>query len=103
MACILTINQPKDCRDNVGGLRRAWIGKLTDFDLSATTFDGACAITLLVVSAAPSSATPLYQYDFNTQSGLFESTLTPDRVAGTNFWTHVVTFPLAKKIMEKSL
>lgn len=96
MACILTINVPRDCRDGIGGLVRIYIVKSTDI-ASFTTGGTGGAVDLFTLVAAPSSATPFYQYDFETDSGVAEAAQTGDRPAGTSFWEHTITIPIAKQ------
>lgn len=95
MACVLTSNQGKGCLDAVAGVKKAWIYKHSDVDVSASTVVSG-EVTVMTLVAAPSSATPLFSYEFFSETALGEATSTTSKQNGTTFYDQTVTFPIAK-------
>tara|TARA_R110000803_G_scaffold73734_3_gene137615 strand:+ start:1815 stop:2348 length:534 start_codon:yes stop_codon:yes gene_type:complete len=95
MACILTSNQGKGCLNAVAGVKKAWIYKHSDVNQASSTIV-AGEVTVLTLVAAPSSATPLFAYEFFSETALGEATSTTSKANGTTFWEDTVSFPIAQ-------
>lgn len=95
MSCILSLNIDKGCLDSVGGVKKFWIVKHSDIDPTSTVLTSG-VITTLAAVAAPSSSTPIYSYEVQSESGLCEATSETNKQNGSTFWNHTATFPLTK-------
>ena len=95
MACILSINIDKGCLDSVGGVKKFWVVKHSDIDPSSTVLTSG-VITTLAAVAAPSSSTPIFPYEVQSESGLCEATSETNKQNGSTFWNHTATFPIPK-------
>lgn len=95
MACILSLNYDKGCLDSVGGVKKFWIVKHSDIDPASTVLTSG-VITTFAAVAAPSSATPIFPYEVESESGLCEATSETNKQNGSTFWNHTATFPIPK-------
>tara|TARA_R110000787_G_scaffold43672_3_gene106983 strand:- start:4207 stop:4731 length:525 start_codon:yes stop_codon:yes gene_type:complete len=93
MACSITITgRALQCKDALGGIRKAYIGLYTGTDQYATPSAGAIADS--------SAALVLYEFDMQSGSSSFTQTVNASTENGSVFYTQVLALSFNKMIAE---
>ncbi len=95
MACDLTINQIKGCRESIGGDKQFYIAKRDEIDIDNITTDGSGAITL--IPPATPAATPLFLFEQRQEFSSSTTTINADEPAGTVMYETDIVIGLWKR------
>lgn len=89
MACNLAAGRAAACKDNVGGIKAAYLCDATDFDETDCTFDADGKITGIA------GTFDVYKYDL-VRNNTFDEPITASRDNGTSFFNQTLTLNLGK-------